>query len=355
LRPKLERSFYSMQIDLKRVIGKVESLLSILKFYENPVSILRVWLLKTFGINRSTFVKLKQARKLFYVDGYNVDQLIEAAKKLYRLIKAGGRIFTLCRGDLLLIEINGLRYFVRTKGAKNLIDDVLLGPLLGVHYESKEFNALLEKIQQYKWLDPVFVDVGAYIGGYSVKLCQRGLKVIAIEPHPENYSILRMNLIANKCKFEAYNIAAGDSEGTISLCEEESLGSSYVSVTPNPSTQCYNVKMLRLDRALPKDKPIFMKVDVEGFEVHVLKGMDETMDNVICLLIEVADKNLANVYAFLRRRGFDINVISRYTIAPKRYLIEYGGYQYVLACRHQDVGKEFKCDFRGFEENESSL
>jgi len=195
-------------------------------------------------------------------------------------------------------------------------------------------NALLEKIQQYKYLDPVFVDVGAYIGGYSVKLCSRGLKVIAIEPHSENYSILRMNLVANKCKFEAYNIASGDSEGIISLCEEESLASSYVSTTFNPSTQCYNAKMLRLDQILPKDRPIIMKVDVEGFEAHVLKGMGKTIDNVICLLIEVADKNLADVYAFLRRRGFDVGVISRYTTASKRYAMEYGGYQYMLACKH---------------------
>jgi len=348
----LERSFHSTPIDLKRVVGKVESLSSILKFYENPVSIFRIWLLKLFGINRSAFIKLKQTEKPFYIDGYNVDQLIEAAKKLYSLTKAGGRIFYTIQGDLLLIEINGLKYFVRTKGAKNLIDDVLLGPLLGFTNESKEFNALIEKVRQYKYLDPVFVDVGAYIGGYSVKLCSRGLEVIAIEPHPENYSILRMNLIANKCKFEAYNIAAGDSEGTMLLCEEESLSSSYISATPNSSTQCYNVKTLRLDQILPKDRSMIMKVDVEGFEVHVLKGVGKAIDNVICLLIEVADKNLADVYAFLRRRGFNISVISRYATASKRYAMEYGGYQYVLACRHRDVRERGSNAVEG---NESSL
>jgi len=288
---------------LKRVISKIESILSILIFYENPNHLLKVWLFKLFGINRGAFVKLKNGQKIFNINGYNVDEAIEVAKKLYRLTKVGGRIFMLGR-DLLLIEIGELKYLVRAKRPKILIDDVLLGPLLGVHYENKEFSTLLEKVRiaQYRNPDLIFVDVGAYIGGYSVKLCSRGLKVIAIEPHPENYFILKANLVANKCKFEAYNIAAGDSENMILLCEEESLTSSYVSLTPNFSAQCYNVKMLRLDQILPKDKPIIMKVDVEGFETHVLRGMDAIINNVICLLIEVADKNLRDIYIFMATR-----------------------------------------------------
>ena len=57
----------------------------------------------------------------------------------------------------------------------------------------------------------IFIDVGAYIGGYTVRACRLGAKVIAIEPDLENFSLLTQN-VKNNCasnKVFLFNVAAG--------------------------------------------------------------------------------------------------------------------------------------------------
>jgi len=70
---------------------------------------------------------------------------------------------------------------------------------------------------------PVFIDVGAYIGGYTVRACRLGAKVTAIEPDPENFSLLTYN-VRNNCtndKVFLFNVAAGEKEALVPYYEEE--------------------------------------------------------------------------------------------------------------------------------------
>jgi len=56
----------------------------------------------------------------------------------------------------------------------------------GLYNEPKTFNFIKEQIKNYK----VFIDVGANIGGYSIRAAKY-CKVYAIEPLPRNYKILK--------------------------------------------------------------------------------------------------------------------------------------------------------------------
>lgn len=73
----------------------------------------------------------------------------------------------------------------------------------------------LESLKQ----DDVFVDVGAHIGLYSIYVARfKACKVIAIEPHPENYKLLVSNMRLNNLEnIIALNIAAWNKNSKLIL------------------------------------------------------------------------------------------------------------------------------------------
>lgn len=60
-------------------------------------------------------------------------------------------------------------------------------------YEPKTLKFLLKYFRNRG----VFVDVGANIGGYTIRVVKQA-RVYAIEPHPRNFHLLKLNLKLNK-------------------------------------------------------------------------------------------------------------------------------------------------------------
>lgn len=124
----------------------------------------------------------------------------------------------------------------------------------------------------------VVIDVGANIGNHSVYFaaftdCNQ---VIALEAHPKVFKTLTENIRLNALqkKIRALNVAAGDTKGRVGLEEPASkiLGGTRV-VKGNL------VDMRPLDQIVGKDRISLMKIDVEGFEVEVLKGARKLLKN----------------------------------------------------------------------------
>ena len=71
------------------------------------------------------------------------------------------------------------------------------------------------------------------------------------------------------------------------------------------------VEVDKLDNLiLPHDisKPALLKIDIEGFELHALKGAKETLKYVDVIIIEVScnnPNNLSEVFSFMKSVGFD--------------------------------------------------
>lgn len=136
--------------------------------------------------------------------------------------------------------------------------------------------------------DAVFVDVGAYIGFYSlmVSCMYPDIRVCAFEPQKTAIEKFKKNIILNNIKnIEVYDCAIADLNETLPL---------YINKFPEQTSlhkpviqqgHSYNVQVKRLDDLLTvKGKEIIVKIDTEGYEFEVLKSMTEIIKNNVCTI-----------------------------------------------------------------------
>lgn len=123
----------------------------------------------------------------------------------------------------------------------------------------------------------LFVNVGANFGYYVCMARQMNVRTIAVEPVPLNVDTLRRNIAINNWTtgIEVHPIACGETSGTAEIFGE-GTGASFVSGwARNPNALSHTVRVERLDDLLAQetitDKTVFL-VDVEGFELEVMKG-----------------------------------------------------------------------------------
>ncbi|HHY80978.1 MAG TPA: FkbM family methyltransferase [Thermoanaerobacter sp.] len=131
------------------------------------------------------------------------------------------------------------------------------------------------------------IDAGAYIGTHTMafaKMVGNGGRVLAFEPNPNAFEILKKNCMKNCENVELYQYALGDKEGEVSLCinmHNSNVGSSYIvnsSVSTTNNGFQIIVEQRRLDSIV--DEPVhFIKADVEGMEFKLLKGSENLINN----------------------------------------------------------------------------
>lgn len=166
-----------------------------------------------------------------------------------------------------------------------------------------------------------FVDVGAFIGYYSIlarEYVGKEGKIIAFEPNPFNYQKLRKNIELNSfTNVVAENMALADKEGSLKLFK----GKCPTSHSLVPGTQ-YTKEDYVTIKAIPFDKyqeehsviPKCIKIDVEGAEYYVLKGMERTINTYHPdIILEVHPEHLNNLglgvealLTFLEKRGYKL-------------------------------------------------
>lgn len=157
------------------------------------------------------------------------------------------------------------------------------------------FSLLTERNKEY---NAMIVDVGAQTGLYS--LYARFLpecRFYAFEPFHETYTILCENLKENGIEnVKTFPYALGSKEEKKHLHIPDHLGLNTFGNTPQrfDSWKDVEVEVKCLDDILKDETAFdFMKCDVEGWEYHVLKGAEESIQKWKPeLFIEVCDRNL---------------------------------------------------------------
>jgi FkbM family methyltransferase len=137
----------------------------------------------------------------------------------------------------------------------------------------------------------VFVDIGANIGWHSKIVQNEGYDVIAFEPEPENFNILKAN--CTKAGSTLHELALGSKTETL-LIERNPInyGDSFISETGTTA-----VSVVRLDDILTQEtisRVCVVKMDVQGFETNVINGATQFFDSLskgTTIIIEVSPWN----------------------------------------------------------------
>ncbi len=145
---------------------------------------------------------------------------------------------------------------------------------LGV-WEPYESQLVLERLRP----GSVFLDLGANIGYYTVLASQAvgsAGRVIAFEPEPGNFELLRRNAelngLANATLVQA---AASDQEGWTELYLSDTNQGDHRLYRNDGREKAVRVATHALDRWFATQDPRvdLVKMDTQGFETQILRGM----------------------------------------------------------------------------------
>lgn len=130
-----------------------------------------------------------------------------------------------------------------------------------------------------------FIDVGANIGLMSLFASNAVGEIGSIhsfEPEPDTFAILRKNIDLNKAgNIKAYNIALGAAQDTATIYTTAfNRGAASLMRKASSSTEGTVVSISTLDEFVREHKISnvgLLKIDVEGWELEILKGAKETL------------------------------------------------------------------------------
>jgi len=170
------------------------------------------------------------------------------------------------------------------------------------------------------------VDVGANIGFYSLLLARYvgpAGRVLAFEPDPENFSMLKRNIEANGySNINPINKAVG-AVSTKDYLYLSDIHTGDHRTYPCDRRRTIPVEVVALDDFLPREQRVdLIKIDIQGFEGKALEGMKRILRShpEVTILMEFWPKGLTQagsvpeeVLDGLRTLGLKIEVCSERT------------------------------------------
>lgn len=157
------------------------------------------------------------------------------------------------------------------------------------------------------------VDIGAHIGTFTIRAAKKvGNKgrVIALEPEPSAWRILITNIQLNRLSnIFTLNCACDIKSGIVKLFIHEYTGSSIVF----PSNKFIEAKAINLDglvKLLKLSKIDYLKINAEGAELRILKGMSQWWKvQKVIVAAHHYDNEASEISQFLRKLGFKVQVV----------------------------------------------
>lgn len=184
-----------------------------------------------------------------------------------------------------------------------------------------------------------FIDVGANFGWYSLLLHQSAnpnSKIYAFEPSKLNFSLLKqnvkLNLISNIHPVKS-GLGNGNDQAKLQIYSGKNLGEMSIADLKGKIGNFETVPIITLDEFVNKNfikDIIFIKIDVEGYELKVLKGSTETIRRFSPVLLIEANWETS------RAMGYD-------PVEMLNYLDELElGYKFYISHRFLSTLRELK-------------
>lgn len=187
------------------------------------------------------------------------------------------------------------------------------------------------------WFKPragfAFIDVGASIGSFAIRAARAGMNVLAIEPNPDTYKVLVRNISANSLSnVSAVNLALGSERAIMDLLIPR-FGTGLATLAQQD--RCFGkqtlfdkhtrVPVVPLDSLTETiDTVEVLMIDVEGFELEVLRGASKTLSKTRKLILELWHGETESlVLKLLGHEGF--RLVQRRVDGPKNDYVLFHG------------------------------
>jgi len=156
----------------------------------------------------------------------------------------------------------------------------------------------------------VFVDIGANVGAYSLRAIKSGMRAISFEPNPENVRLLKRNAELNDLSVDVRECALGAAESTVNLSQNGATS------RVNDEIKGVMVPVKTLDSFQIPEVDL-IKVDVEGYELEVLRGARQTLARTRPpLMIEmhhwIGAEAEAEIFNILHEAGYRFEYLDTY-------------------------------------------
>lgn len=189
----------------------------------------------------------------------------------------------------------------------------------GAFFEPEELALMRDHLP----MGGTFLDIGANVGNHSI---YAGLfcgadKIIPFEPNPLAYRLLVLNLVMNALQdrvvfdFVGFGASDMDREGFAMTDRRKNLGAARMVADSG------EIATLRPDDFLADETPDFIKIDVEGMEMQVLRGLQKTIARVRpVLLVEVDRENIHDFADWRLAHGYALPVSIKHYADNRNFL-----------------------------------
>ncbi|MEA3383854.1 MAG: FkbM family methyltransferase [Campylobacterota bacterium] len=249
------------------------------------------------------------------------NKLVQTIYRMYPL-KRGKRflrpLYQLIGGYEIIKDNNNNKVLLNLE---NYIDSII--------YFEGSYESVHLKILYDMYIDNkcnYFIDIGANIGVYSVPFLKstNTKQCFLFEPDPNNFAQLNANVFLNKVSEKAilHNCALSNSntKGKLYISDEKkdidlgkvNAGTHSLDKNNSRHGKEIEVNIYRTDELINlKNEIICFKIDVEGHELNVLKGLKKLIDNNKCIImVEIFKSKFNIVNEYLNKNNFkQINLL----------------------------------------------
>jgi len=214
----------------------------------------------------------------------------------------------------------------------------IIGWTLSQRSLPRELIRLKKYAQWFKNRDfKTILDVGANAGpfAFAARSLLPAARIYAFEPLPDCHRRLEENL-SPLGNFQAFRTAIGNQRGEIEMWKSEfsesssilAMGDLHKMAFPHTaSANSIKVPISRLDDFIEQilfTPPVLLKIDVQGYEDHVILGAEKVMKKVDCIIIEISFQPLykgqalfGEIYQLLNENGFHFEGFMDSLLSPK--------------------------------------
>jgi FkbM family methyltransferase len=138
-------------------------------------------------------------------------------------------------------------------------------------------SSLIEWCKQFGSSDKIFLDIGSHSGTYAISLAKHFAKVYAFEPQRMTYYTLCGSVaLSNLDNVHCLNFGLGSAEQVgnkeLKIISADGGGSTIQELQPHQQLLATETIEIRTLDSLQLENVGFIKMDVEGNELDVLRG-----------------------------------------------------------------------------------